>query len=245
VTEADVLSPPAPELTAGLAQAALAVYRRDPAMPAPVAELRGLTAERPEGSMSSWAEEIATPTGFPLLGTGHLAPTYPALLWNGARLDGARPDHDWAPLLAALATADPVTDLDRVGRALAAADRVRRLAAALQEGDSPPAAVPTLSTLAAATAAALVGPAEGDGLERILDLAASLTVLTPGSSRRPTSSLWAGHGAASGWLAATLPAEAASPMPGSVAHTLSAAAGRAVPGRRSSTTVAELLEAIR
>lgn len=246
MTQPGVLSPPAPELTAELARSALAVYGQEAGAPAAVDDLRTLCAGAPEGAMASWAGQIATSGGFPLLGTGLAAPTYPALLWNGARLDAARPDPDWAPLLAALAAADAAsTDLDRVARAVAAADRVRRLTASLLVDNAPPAALPTVATLAAATAAAFAGPAEGAGLARVLDLAASLTVLTPGPARRTSSPLWTGHGAASGWLAATLPAEAATPMPGSVAHTLSAAAGHPIPGTGAVRTVADLLESIR
>lgn len=236
-----VLTPPLPEVTTDLARAALDAYRAGHGTrPAVLEELRS-AYDPPAGPLLAWAHEIATAAGFPLLGTGLSAPVYPALLWNGARLDALRPDPDWAPLLAALASADGDTSLDRVGAALAAADVVRRRAAALLTADTVPVAVPTLSTLAAATAAALAGPEQGAGLERILDLAASLTALTPG----PVAGLCTGHGAASGWLAATLPAEAASPMPGSVAHTLSAAAGHAVPGEGASASVAALLASLR
>ncbi|MET7991559.1 hypothetical protein ABZU76_11680 [Amycolatopsis sp. NPDC005232] len=246
MTHAGILTPPAPGLTGELARAAHAVYALEAAAPITVGELRTLSAGAPEGVLASWAEEIATAGGFPLLGTGLVAPTYPALLWNGARLDSARPDLDWAPLLAALAAADAASaGLDRVARAVAAGSCVRSLAAGLLTDDSPAAALPTLATLCAATAAAFAGPAEGEGLERVLDLAASLTVLTPGPERRASSPLWAGHGAASGWLAATLPAEVATPMSGSVAHTLSVAAGHAVPAAGATGTVADLLESIR
>ncbi|GGJ50195.1 hypothetical protein [Streptomyces brasiliensis] len=240
-----VLTPPVPEATADLARAALDAYCAGHATrPAALEELRS-SYDPPAGPLLAWAHEIATPAGFPLLGTSLSAPVYPALVWNGARLDALRPAPDWAPLLAALASADADTGLDRVGAALAAADVVRRQAAALLASDTLPAAVPTLSTLAAATAAALAGPEQGEGLERILDLAAGLTVLTPGPFTAPVAGLCTGHGAASGWLAATLPAEAATPMPGSVAHTLSVAAGYAVPGEGAPASVAALLASLR
>lgn len=198
--------------------------------------------------MRRWADRIATAEGFPLTGTGLSAPIYPALLWNGARLDAVAPDVHWAPLLAALATADPddPRGLDRIVRALAAAETVQQGAGSLLSGDAPALAWPTLSTMAAATAAYLTVERETSVPARLLDVAASLTVLTPGEARSPASGLWAGHGAASGWLAARLPAEAATPMAGSVVHTLSAAAGRAVAtGRDRSRCVADVLTGLR
>ncbi|WP_017934731.1 hypothetical protein [Nocardioides sp. Iso805N] len=248
---AGTLSAPAPEVTAELAEAALAAYRK-PAVPryTDVDALTGFAREPVDAGLQRWAQQIATPEGFPLIGTGLHAPTYPALLWNGARLDAAAPDVSWAPLLAALAAApDNDQGLGRLFRALQAAETVRQDAARLLVGATMPIAWPTLSTLASATAAQLMGPHEGEGLVRVLDLAASLTVLTTGDRRSVASGLWTGHGAASGWLAARLPEGAVSPMAGSVVHTLSAAAGRPLaasdgvePGLRS---VADLLARLR
>lgn len=228
MTAAGVLSRPAPEVTDELARIALAAWADAARRPVRTDGLRGLPAV--DGLLRAWATAIATTSGFPLLGTGLSAPTYPALLWNGARLDpvagGPSVDGSAPVLLAALAAAEETASLDQVGRALAAADRVQQTASVLL-GDTP-VARPTLSTLGSATAAALVGPRAGDGLDRVLDLAASLMVLAPGADAGAGSLSWAGHAAASGWLAATLPDDAATPMAGSVVHTLSAAAGRAV-----------------
>lgn len=246
------LSAPAPEVTAELAEAALAAYRQAaPAGYPNVEALIGFARQPVDVGLQRWARQIATPEGFPLIGTGLHAPTYPALLWNGARLDAAAPDVGWAPLLAALAAAGPgdAQGLGRLIRALRAAERVRQDAARLLVGATTPLAWPTLSTLASATAAQLMGPHEGEGLARVLDLAASLTVLTPGDSRNAASGLWTGHGAASGWLAAWLPESAVTPMAGSVVHTLSAAAGRTlgVSGRSELgvRSVADLLARLR
>jgi len=244
-----MLSPPAAEVTQELVEAALTAFGQPAA--ARYAEIDALARfghEPVDEPARRWAERIATADAFPLFGTGLSASTYPALLWNGARLDAIVPDVHWAPLLAALAAADPadVSGLERVARALAAAETVRQGAAGLLSADALPVAWPTLSTMAAATAAHLGSGCGGDGLARVLDLAVSLTALTPGETRSAASGLWAGHGAASGWLAARLPSEAVTPMAGSVAHTLSAAAGhRADSERKHGVSVADVLTRLR
>jgi hypothetical protein len=249
VTAAAVsLSAPESVASVELAEAALAAYREPAAdRSADLDVLTWMAGERVERELRLWAERIATPDGFPLIGTGLTAPTYAALLWNGARLDGSAPEVGWAPLLAALAAADAedARGLDRVFRALAAAEVVRRGAARLLTGSVPPVAWPTLATMGAAPAALLAGPRAGDGLVRVLDLGASLMVLTTGDGHSPASGLWTGHSAASGWLAARLPQEAVTPMAGSVVHTLSAAAGRAVGGETGHGSVADVLARLR
>ncbi|GAA4676811.1 hypothetical protein [Gordonia humi] len=228
-----VLSDPAPEFTDRLAERAMTVYSSG-AVSADIAAAaaRSLPVDavgEPTAAEAAWADLIAASAGFPLIGTGRVAPTYPALMWNGARLAAAAPDRRWAPLLAALAVAPADTGVERIGRAVVAGLRV------LDEADdllgAAPLAYPTAATLAAAAAASLTGPAEGADLAPVLDLAASLQVFTPAAAHARTDGWAAGHAAAAGWLAATLPADAITAMPGSVAHTASAAAGRPVADR--------------
>ncbi|MFW0785990.1 hypothetical protein AAFP35_15870 [Gordonia sp. CPCC 206044] len=225
------LSGPSPAVTARLAEHALSVYSSgivDDAAAAALAEtLPSELAPAESDGAATWAGLIAADGGSPLLGTTRTAPTYPALMWNGARLAAAAPGRQWAPLLAAVAAAAADADPVRVGRAVIAGEAVLDDATELLGAD--PVAYPTLATLAAATAASLAGPAEGADLVDVLDLAASLQLFVPDAEHASTHGWTAGHAAASGWLAAALPADAITPMPGSVAHTLSAAAGRAVP----------------
>lgn len=222
-----VLDAPAPEATDRLANLAMTVYSAATVSGDPAEVLvRSLAADalgEPTAAELSWADLIAASTGFPLLGTGRVAPTYPALMWDGARLAAVAPDRRWAPLLAALAAAPAGTGLDRVGRAVTAGLCV--LDATDDLLGTEPLAYLTSATLAAAAAASLVGPAAGADLASVLDLAASLQVFTPDARHVGWA---AGHAVASGWLAATLPADAITPMPGSVVHTLSVAAGRPV-----------------
>lgn len=225
-----VLSEPSPETTDRLAELAMTVYSSGTVSD----DLAGAVARSlpigavgvPSAAEAEWADLIASSVGFPLLGTGLVAPTYPALMWNGARFATATPERRWAPLLAALAVAPAEAGVERIGRAVVAGLRVLDEADALL--GAAPLAYPTAATLAAAVAAALAGPAQGAGLAPVLDLAASLQTFTPGAAHARTHGWAAGHAAAAGWLAATLPAEAITPMSGCVVHTASVAAGRPI-----------------
>lgn len=132
-----------------------------------------------------------------------------------------------APLLAGtaagLAAARTEVDLDR---GLAAAEAVTRALAGLVGDD--PVAYPTLAVPAAAVCACLTA-GDDQHLETVIDLAASLMVITPAPWAEPAgeSELLGGHAALAGWLAWQLPAAGFSALPGAVAHTLSAVAGLA------------------
>jgi hypothetical protein len=137
----------------------------------------------------------------PLLGTGRRADPYPALQWNGALLRRAAAPADDGLVLVALAAAPPGATLADVARGLAAG---RAVDADLPPVDGAP-AVPTLRVLAAAACAAVTAGADPAGLAELLDLAATLLVVTPpGGGTAVEEDLWAGAALAAGWLAPVL-----------------------------------------
>jgi hypothetical protein len=88
---------------------------------------------------------------------------------------------------------------------------------------------PTTAVLAAAASAAVVAGLDGR-LGTVLDLAASLMVLTPARwDGAGEAELWAGHAALAGWMASILPEAGLTELPGGLAHTLSAATGTTLP----------------
>jgi hypothetical protein len=125
-----------------------------------------------------------------------------------------------------------VGDLDRALAAGAAVNAV--LAEAVHPvAGAEPVAIPTVAVLGAATCAGVMAAATPDRLAAVLDLAATLMVLTPPAAQvaqAPPSDgdeavLWAAHSALAGWLAAQLPDAGFLEVPGSLAHTMAAALG--------------------
>lgn len=221
-------------LTSEMADAAVAAFalpaHSEPAqLRRQLVALHRMTTTPLDKDLAAWAEGLVAPEGaFPLFGTGRWADTYPALLWCGARLARAGAGSDVAVLLAALAAGSgagsSAEDLDRAVHGAEAANRV--LVAHAQM--SAVIARPTTAVLAAATGAALLTGASTDELVHVLDTAASLMVLTPGTAVADVAllgPLWIGHACAAGWLASALPGLGITAMPGGVGHTLEVAAG--------------------
>ncbi len=220
--------------TSEVANAAVAAFAA-PAHPDPwplrvqLSALHRTTTLPLDADLAGWADGLAELDGtFPLLGTGRRADTYPALLWCGARLARAGADADVGVLLAGLAAGSQAgSNAEDLGRAVRAAAAASRVVATLA-WRGPTIARPTTAVLAAATAAALLTGVRSDELVRVLDTAASLMVLTPGTDVADASSLsplWLGHASAAGWLASVLPGLGVTAMPGALAHTLDVAAG--------------------
>jgi hypothetical protein len=158
----------------------------------------------------------------PLLGTGRRADPYPALQWNGALLRRAGAPVADGLVLVALAAAPPGATLGDVARGLAAGLAV--------DADLPPVdgapAVPTVRVLAAAACAAVTAGADPAGLAELLDLAATLLVVTPpGGGTAVEEDLWAGAALAAGWLAPVLAGAGLTTSPDSAATTLAAVLG--------------------
>ena len=158
----------------------------------------------------------------PLLGTGRRAGPYAALQWNGALLRRADAPLDDGLVLVALAAAPSGATLGDVARGLAAG---RAVAADLPSAEGAP-AVPTVRVLAAAACAAVTAGADPAGLGELLDLAATLVVVTPpGGGTAVEEDLWAGHALAAGWLAPVLAGAGLTSPPGAAAATLAAVLG--------------------
>jgi hypothetical protein len=114
--------------------------------------------------------------------------------------------------------------------------------------------VPTVRVLAAAACAAVTAGADPAGLAGLLDLAATLMVVTPpGGGTAVEEDLWAGAALAAGWLAPVLAGAGLTPSPDAAATTLAAVLGAGPvrpprpPGPASAagdTPVAELLAAL-
>lgn len=148
------------------------------------------------------------------------ADTYPALLWNGARLHRARAAQVDALTLVALASATDQTPGDGLERGVLAGLRVAASLAGARglEGVGRP----SCDVLPAAACAAVVGGADPADLTTVLDLAGTLMVVGPpagpGSSAEngldtqsraegvngSVAEAWAGHCLAAGWLAPQL-----------------------------------------
>jgi hypothetical protein len=185
--------------------------------------LAALAAVPPPAALRPWAESVAADDGaLPLLGTGRRADPYPALQWNGALLRRAGAPSDDGLVLVALAAAPPGATRGDVARGLAAG---RAVDAQLPSGGGAP-AVPTVRVLAAAACAAVTAGADPAGLGELLDLAATLVVVTPpGGGSAVEEDLWAGHALAAGWLAPVLAGVGLTTSPGSAAETLTAVLG--------------------
>jgi hypothetical protein len=185
-------------------------------------------------AMHAWATELAGQgDALPLLGTGRRGPRYEALLWNGARCPAA------AVLITGLLTAAPEITTADLATATAAGVRVNEALRAL----APPG--PARVSLATIGCAVTAGVPASVAVDTIIDLAASLMVLSPavapGGTR--TDLVRAGHPVASGWLTIRLLAAGFAAMPGAPAATLAAAGGRPAPP--VATTVSGLLDAVR
>ena len=175
--------------------------------------------------LRQWGSDLATPDGaLPLLGLGVRAAMYPGLLWNGARLSRAGATSAEAMTVVGL-TCGGGSAADLV-RGVVAGAAVLTSAAALA-GDGMVVGVPSTDVLAAAACAALACGADRDDLPAVLDLAATLMIVTaPRSSGDVERGRWHGHCLAAGWLAPQLAVAGLVSVPDAVAHTVSTVTGR-------------------
>lgn len=171
------------------------------------------------------------------------ADTYPALLWNGARLHRAGAAQVDGLTLVALASASDQTSGDGLERGVLAGLRVAASLAGAEglEGVGRP----TCDLLPAATCAAVVGGADPADLTTVLDLAGTLMVVGPPSvpgagagkeldtepgadaENGMVAEARAGHCLAAGWLAARLLGAGLVAHVGALDSTLAAVTGRA------------------
>ncbi|WP_433616539.1 hypothetical protein ACQP2P_15045 [Dactylosporangium sp. CA-139114] len=193
-------------------------------------ELSALPA--PEPDLAAWATRTGTPDGaFPLLGASTRAETYVALLWNGERCRRAGLGLDAGLTLVGLAVGA------EHGRSAAElSDALADVLAARASVAAPPSPVAGLSTdvLAAAALAARLAGVPAAQEPALLDLAASLMVITPpGPSAEPV----AGHALAAGWLALRARQAGIAGMAGGLAHTLAVVSGTPAPFDRAPSDV--------
>jgi hypothetical protein len=229
-----VLSAPRPDLTAAIA-AAVSAGPDEQSERAVALGLRALAdaAGQPVGpGLRRWAADLASGSrgATPLLGTGLSASPYEALLWNGARfaaVDGS------ALLLTGLLGGDGHHTLADLTRAVQAGRAVvEAIAWTLSPDDRPDPAGASTLTVGCAAVALLLSSLEPSRLPEVLDVAASLMLVTvagAGDDGPLVEHVRAGHPLAAGWLSVKSVAAGITPLAGALNHTLSAVAGRPMP----------------
>ncbi len=155
--------------------------------------------------------------GTPLLGTSLRAQVYAALLWNGERFE--RLDAAWPARLVflTLSTPDGGLDRERMARAIAVGEALRRTWP--QDPESPVADL-TTSCVGAAVCAAIAGGIPDADLEAIAEVAAALMLVTPVQATVQVRETHAGHALAAGWLAVELYRSGVVAAPGTAAEVL-------------------------
>ncbi len=138
----------------------------------------------------------------PLVGTALSAPAYPALLWNGERFH--RESTRWSTRLTFVAMT--IAGMDAPKTALAPAVRGGETFMTLWPPAAPAAARAGLTTdaVSVAVCAALASGLSEEDLESVVELAASLMLVTPTVPGPELAGLLAGHSLAAGWLAVQL-----------------------------------------
>lgn len=167
------------------------------------------------------------------------ADTYPALLWNGARLHRAGARRVEALTLVAIASAPDPTPDPSLERGVHAG---LRIGTEVDDGVLDGVGRPTTDLLPAAACAAVVCGADPADLTSLLDLAGTLMVVGPPSILRADedgglgtdpvtdAEMRAGHCLAAGWLAPRLLDAGLIAQDGALDSTIAAVTGRAPAG---------------
>lgn len=186
--------------------------------------LENLRDAPPPDDLRRWADAVATGAGVvELFGTGRRAATFPGLLWCGARIARAGLGPVEGLVLVARVSAPRATGT-QLERAVAAGVAVgERL-------DVPPGAGGlTTGVVAAAACAAVAAGADPQRLDGLLDIAASLMVVSPPAAGGDVEhGLWAGHCLAAGWLATRAASAGLVGMPDGLGHTVATVTGHRV-----------------
>lgn len=182
-------------------------------------------AEVPD-DLRRWGETLACVNApVPLLGLGVRAATYPALLWNGARLERAGGRDVEALTMVGVVSGPNDMAAEHLLRAVRAGFAV---AQGLSHPDVP-IAVPTAAAVAAAACAAIAADSARDDVAEILDLAGTLMVVgPPRGDALLERSLRAGHALAAGWLAVRLMKTGIVGVPDGLSQTISTVSGHPI-----------------
>ena len=176
--------------------------------------------------LDRWGRALLVPDGpVPLLGLHGGAAAYPALLWDGARLERAGLGLLEGLVLLAAVTCAPEAPADSLARGVGAGLAVDAALQSVSEQDAPARA----TTAAVAAVACLAVAAGADDARRVdaLDLAGTLMAVGPPHDPGPVErSLQLGHALAAGWLAWRLSDTGITTMTDAVGHTLATVAGR-------------------
>jgi hypothetical protein len=170
------------------------------------ADLRAVVPQQDEGQMR-------------LVGTALSASAYPALLWSGERFH--RESTRWSARLAFVALT--IAGIDAPKTALAPAVRGGETFRTLWPPAVPTAAHAGLTTdaVSVAVCAALASGISEEGLESVVELAASLMLVTATVPSPELAGMHAGHSLAAGWLAVQLHRCGVVEAPGTVTEVLS------------------------
>ncbi|MFZ5871356.1 MAG: hypothetical protein ACOYXW_12655 [Actinomycetota bacterium] len=210
------------------------------------AVLRRLTSLRAapvDDDLSAWARRLASQDGFPLVGTGLVAATYPALQWNAERCARAGLGRPATVVLTGLAVA---AEHDRDVAALETAVGAGLAAAAPLDGVPGDAvATVTVDLVGSAACAALLAGVPAAELSGVLDLAGTLLAVGAPGRADDLGARWAGHAAAAGWLAVQCFRSGLTAFDGALEHTVATVAGAGGAGMARRTPVRTLLGALR
>lgn len=185
-------------------------------------------AEMPD-DLRRWGEALACANApVPLLGLGVRAATYPALLWNGARLERAGGGEVEALTMVGVVSGPNDMAAEHLLSAVRAGFAVAEGLSHVRRPDLP-IAVPSAAAVAAAACAAIAADSARDDVAEILDLAGTLMVVgPPRGDALLERSLRAGHGLAAGWLAVRLMKTGIVGVPDGLSQTISTVSGHPI-----------------